>query len=305
MIDIASTSLPFASATLPPCVEYAITHGPADDEVIDWATVLARFWKGLGADEETVARDIESWYTCSDAIDDLDSEDVARLVKGVYLSDRSRADCAEMYRLKSFQNGCARADCVFFNPPTKTDTEAIPVLDTDIFMGRNQGIDIAALAEELVRQLHIKRLPGGLLAVYNNGVYVTDDSEILIDKVVRTYLQNSLTTKFRGNLMLHVKAVADPVSWDDFERFTHLLCCPNAVIDFITGQAFDHSPHYMMLHKTRVAYKPKAARDLWNKTLQEIIVDAKIPSALGEVVRKSVGLFQNVMGLLSHGRNEG
>ncbi len=271
MIDIANTSLPFASATLPPCVEHAITHGPADDETLDWILVLARFWKGLGADEETVARHMEEWYTSSDVIDDLESADITTLVKGVYVSDRSKADCPEMYRLKSFQNGCAKADCIFFNPPARTDSEAMPPLETESFMAQNQKIDLAVLAEELVKQLNIKRLPGGLLAVYNNGIYVVDDSEILIDKVVRSYLRNNLTTKFRANLMLHVKAVADPVSWDDFERFTNLLCCRNCVIDLTTGQALDHNPHFMMLHKTRVSYKPRAEMVLWQKTLDEII----------------------------------
>ena len=295
MIDLASTSLPIASATLPPCVEHAITHGPVDGEDLDWILVLARFWKGLGADETTVTRDIEEWYTVSDTIEDLDHGDIVSTVRSVYLSDRSRADCQEMYRLKSFQNGCARADCVFFNPRIKTDSEAVPELETDSFMG-GQKIDTAALAEELVRQLNIKRLPGGLLAVYNNGIYVTEDSEILIDKVVRTYLRNNLTTKFRANLMLHVKAIADPVSWDDFERFTNLLCTQNCVIDLITGQVLDYSPHYMMLHKTRVAYKPKAVRDLWNKILEEIIVDAKIPSAWGEVTEGQLDYFKSLWG---------
>jgi P4 family phage/plasmid primase-like protien len=296
MIDIANTSLPFASATLPPCVEHAITCGPADDETLDWIMVLARFWKGLGADKETVARDIEAWYTDSDAIEDLNTDEITSLVNTVYSSDRSRADCPEMYRLKSFQDGCARADCIFFNPPTKTDSEAMPELETDSFMGHNQGIDLATLSEELVRRLNIKRLPGGQLAVYNNGIYATDDSEILIDKVVRTYLRNNLTTKFKGNLMLHVKAVADPVSWDDFERFTHLLCCPNCVVDLTSGQALDHSPHYMMLHKTRVAYKPKAGRDLWLKTLDEIIVDAKISSQWGESTESQLDYFKTLWG---------
>jgi P4 family phage/plasmid primase-like protien len=271
----ASFHLPFASATLPPCVEYAINHGPADEEHLDWGLVLARFWKGLKADEDTVAGCIEEWYTCSDTVEDFDHNDIVSLVRSVYLSDRSRADCQEMYRLKSFQNGCARADCPFFNPSSKKDSETIPTLEADSFMGRNQGVDISALAEELVRRLNIKRLPGGLLAVYNNGIYVTEDSELLIDKVVRSYLRNILTMKFRGNLMLHVKAVADPVSWNDFERFTHLLCCPNCVVDLSTGQALDHSPHYMMLHKTQVSYKPKADRNLWLKTLGEIISESE------------------------------
>lgn len=272
VLDIASVPLPFASATLPPCVEYAITHGPADDEVADWIIVLARFWKGLGADEEIVARDIELWYNTSDSLDDLDGNDIQGFVRGVYLSDRSQADCQEMYRLKSFQAGCARADCIFFNPPTKSDSDALPELDPENFINpKTKFIDIASLAEELVRQLNIKRLPGGGLAVYNNGIYAIDDSEHLIDRVVRTYLRNNLTTKFRANLMLHVKAVADPVTWDDFERFTNYLCCPNCVVDLETGQILDHSPHYMMLHKTRVSYKPRAPHELWDKTLEDIL----------------------------------
>ncbi len=296
MIDIASTPLPFASAVLPPCVEHAITHGPVDDEILDWVIVLARFWKGLGGDEKTVARDIEEWYSTSDTIEDLSGKEIFDLVHGVYLSDRSKADCPEMYRLKSFQNGCARADCVFFNPLPKSDSNVIPRLDASNFMGQNQGINIAALAEELARQLNIKRLPGGLLAVYNNGIYVTDDSEILIDKVVRTYLQNNLTTKFRGNLLLHLKAVADPVSWDDFERFTNLLCCPNCVVDLTTGQALDHSPHYMMLHRTRVNYRPKAPRELWLKTLEEIILDAKVSSQRGESAESQLDYYKTLWG---------
>jgi P4 family phage/plasmid primase-like protien len=270
MIDIASTPHPFASATLPPCVEHAITHGPADDEVLDWVLVLARFWKGLGADEETVTRDIEYWFNTSETLDDLGADDINSLVHGVYLSDRSRADCQEMYRLRSFQSGCARADCIFFNPPPNTEFEP-PALDTDAFIGPRGGIDLATLAEVLVRELHIKRLSGGQLAVYHNGIYVIDDSQILIDKVVRTYLLNSLTTKLRANLMLQIKAVADPAGWDDFERFTNLLCCPNCVVDLETGQVLDHSPKFMMLYRTRAPYKPRAERVLWEQTLKEII----------------------------------
>jgi P4 family phage/plasmid primase-like protien len=275
MIDIGSLSLPFASAKLPPCVEYAITHGPADDEVWDWALALARFWKGLGADEETVARDIEQWFSTSDSIEDFSREDFKSSVRSVYLSDRSRADCQELYRLRSFQGGCARADCSFFNPPTNTEAEALPTIEAEAFKGPNGGIYVADLAEELVRQLHIKRLPGGQLAVYNNGIFAVDDSEILIDKVARTCLRNALTTKFRANLMLHIKAVADAAAWDDFERFTHLLCCPNCVVDLTTGQALDFNPNYMMLHKTRVPYKPNAERPLWEETLEDIVKESE------------------------------
>ena len=275
MISLEETSLPFASAPIPPCIEFAITHGPADDEVWDWTLALARFWKGLGADEETVARDIEQWFSTSDSIEDFSREDFKSSVRSVYLSDRSRADCQELYRLRSFQGGCARADCSFFNPPTNTEAEALPTIEAEVFKGPNGGIYVADLAEELVRQLHIRRLPGGQLAVYNNGIFAVDDSEILIDKVARSCLRNALTTKFRANLMLHIKAVADAAAWDDFERFTHLLCCPNCVVDLTTGQALDFNPNYMMLHKTRVAYKPNAERTLWEETLEDIVKESE------------------------------
>jgi len=277
MISLAEISLPFASAKLHPCVEFAITHGPADDEVLDWVFALAQFWKGLGADEESVARDIESWYTQSDALDDLSSDDIKSLVKGAYLSDRDKVDCSEMYRLQSFKAGCVKTDCILFNPPTVDDSRSLPTIESEAFKGPNGGIYVADLAEELVRQLHIKRLPGGQLAVYNNGVFAIDDSEVLIDKVARSCLRNALTTKFRANLMLHIKAVADAVSWDDFERFTHLLCCQNCVVDLTTGQALDFSPDFMMIYKTRVAYRPKAERPLWERTLKEIVLPAKVP----------------------------
>lgn len=275
MISLAETSLPFASAKLPPCVEFAITHGPADDEALDWVFTLAQFWKGLGADEESVARDIESWYTQSDTLDDLGSAEIKSLVKSAYHSDRTRVDCSEMYRLQSFKAGCVKTDCALFNPPTVDDTRSLPTIESEAFRGPNGGIYVADLAEELVRQLHIKRLPGGQLAVFNNGIFAIDDSEVLIDKVARSCLRNALTTKFRSNLMLHIKAVADAVSWDDFERFTHLLCCQNCVVDLTTGQALDFSPDYMMLHKTRVAYKPKAERPLWETTLEDIIEESE------------------------------
>ena len=298
MIDIASTSLPFASAHLPPCVEHAITHGPVDDEDLDWIVVLARYWKGLGADEPTVAGCIEAWYTVSDTVEDLDHADIISTIRSVYLSDRSKADCQEMYRLESFQNGCARADCIFFNPPTSSNSDALPELDKSLFTGERGGISIADLAEELVRRLEIKRLPGGQLAVYNNGIYVTEDSEILIDKAVRACLRNTLTTKFKANLMLHVKAVADAVTWDDFERFPHLLCCTNCVVDLMTGQALDHSPHYMMLHKTRVAYKPRADRVVWEKILEEILPAVKIPGPIDrtEIAEGQLEYFKTLWG---------
>lgn len=298
MIDLASTSLPFASATLPPCVEHAITHGPADYEVLDWVLILARFWKGLEADEETVARDIEEWYTSSDAIEDLDREDIVRLVKGVYLFDRSRADCSEMYRVKSFQNGCARADCSFYNPPEAKDDVAMPSLEMTEVRQKPyaQPVNVASLAEQLVRNMNIKRLPGGLLAVYNRGVYVTEDAEITIDCVVRSYLQSELTTKLRSNLFLHVRALADSVSWDDFERFPHLLCCPNCVVDLQTLQILDHSPHYMQLHKTAVNYKPRAPRELWTKTLAEIMPVVNLSATGLENWEDQLDYFQTLWG---------
>lgn len=265
-------------------MEHAITHGPADDEVLDWALVLARFWKGLGADEETVARNIESWYSQSDAIEDLDGDDIKSIVRSAYISDRSKAHCEDFYPLKSFQGGCVRAECILFNPPTQTDIEAMPKLDEESFVV-NEKIDVALLADEVVKKLHIKRLPSGQLAVYNNGIYAIDDSEILIDRVVRDCLRNALTVKFRATLMLHIKAAADAVEWDDFERFTHLLCCPNCVVDLKTGQALDHSPDYMMLHKTRVPYKPRAERKLWEKVVGEILPAARV---VGPVVDKEV-----------------
>ena len=275
MISLAEISLPFSSARLPPCVEFAISHGPSDEEVMDWVFTLAQFWRGLGADEESVARDIESWLTQSDYVGDLGSEDIKSLVKSAYLSDRTRVDCSEMYRLQSFKAGCVRTDCTLFNPPTVDDSRSLPTIESEAFKGPNGGIYVADLAEELVRQLHIKRLPGGQLAVYNNGIFAIDDSEVLIDKVARSCLRNALTTKFRANLMLHIKAVADAAAWDDFERFTHLLCCQNCVVDLTTGQALDFSPDYMMLHKTRVPYRPKAERSLWETSLDDIIEESE------------------------------
>ena len=143
---MAEISLPFASAKLRPCVEFAITHGPAaDDEVLDWVVTLAQYWRGLGADEESVARDIESWYTQSETLEDLNGEDIRSFVKSAYISDRSRVDCSEMYQLQSFKAGCVKTDCVLFNPPTKDDSSALPTIESEAFKGPNGGIYVADL----------------------------------------------------------------------------------------------------------------------------------------------------------------
>jgi putative DNA primase/helicase len=140
-------------------------------------------------------------------------------------------------------------------------------------------VNVAILAQRLVDGLNIKRLPGGLLAVYNNGVYATDDSEFYIDGVTRELLGNDLNTRVRGNLYLHLRALAPAVVYDDFETYTHLICCPSYVVDLKTSQALDHSPDYLMLHKTAVDYKPKAHSDLWETKLKEIIPEVNLKTS--------------------------
>ncbi len=295
---IGELSLPFASVHLPPCIEHAITHGPCDGEEMEWILILARYWKGHGAGEEVVIRDIIEWYVNSDAVEPLEDEDIKSLVAGVYVSDRSQAVCQEMYRIHSFKKGCARTDCPYFNPPEKKAGVEIPRMDLETFLGspKPQAVNIGTLAEALVSKLNIKRMPGGGLAVYNNGIYVIDDSEFIIDRVVRSYLTNELNTKLKSNLFLHIKAIADAVTWDDFERHTHLLCCPNCVVDLTTGEALDHSPEYMMLHKTRVSYKPKAERKLWDKVLEDIILDVNVTQFNTKVPEKQLKYYQTAWG---------
>lgn len=147
----------------------------------------------------------------------------------------------------------------------------------------NKNVDYCALAEQLVVGMNIKRLPGGLLAVYNNGIYTTNDAEFYIDSVVQGMLRSKLNTQLRGNLYLHIRAAARPVVYDDFERHTHLLCCPSYVVDLRTLQTMNHSPDYMMLHKTAVDYKADAHSELWEKTLREILPDVNLKANDGEL----------------------
>jgi putative DNA primase/helicase len=125
---------------------------------------------------------------------------------------------------------------------------------------------------------------------------ITEDAEYVIDGVVRNFIVNELNTKLRSNLFLHIKALDDPVSWDDFERYTNLLCCPNCVIDLQTGQVLDHSPHYMQLHKTAVRYRPKAPRDLWEKTLAEIMPAVNLSATGLENLEDQQDYFQTLWG---------
>lgn len=289
---------PSASVRLAPCIEYAIRHGPEIDEELDWVLNLARFWKSWQTPEEEASTFITEWFVTSDSPSDIDDQDIKAIVTDVYASNRSRATCEELAHSLSFKNGCARADCTFYNPPEPKDGIDVPQVEMDEIRERpyTQPVNVAALAEQLVRCMDIKRLPGGLLAVYNKGVYVTEDSEILIDTVVRHNLKNELTTKLRSNLLLHIRALADPVIWDDFERYTHLLCCPNCVVDLQTLEVLDHSPHYMMLRKTSVNYRPKALRELWMKTLEEILPAVNLSTTDLENLEDQQTYFQTLWG---------
>lgn len=264
---------PISTVPLPPCIEYAIRHGPEHNEEMDWVLSLARFWKSWKVPQEELIPYLIEWFNDSDSPEPLEDQDFRTFVLDIYLGDRSRPDCLELSRMQSFKNGCAKADCSFYNPPEAKDGVFVPDMEMEEVRRKPyfQQVNVSVLAEQLVRAMNIKRLPGGLLAVYNQGIYITEDSEFVIDFVVRSYLKNDLTSKLRGNLFLHIRAEADPVVWDDFERYTHLLCCPNCVVDLQTLQILDHNPAYMMLHKTAVSYKPKAPRELWEKTLDEIL----------------------------------
>jgi len=274
--------LPIASVPLPPCLEYAIRNGPEHSDELAWVMHLARFWKSLAVPQEELIPFLVEWYNDSDAAEDLKDEDFASLTSDVYLGDRTRATCEELARSPSFKAGCARVDCTFYNPAESKDEVTIPEVEMGEVREKpyTQQVNVSVLAEQLVRAMNIKRLPGGLLAVYNRGVYLTEDSEYIIDSVVRSYLKNDLTSRLRGNLFLHIRALADPVVWDDFERYTQLLCCQNCVVDLSTLQIMDHNPVYMMIHKTAVSYRPKAKSELWIKTLDEILPAVNI-SATG------------------------
>lgn len=264
---------PISSVPLPPCIEYGIRHGPEHNEEMDWVFALAQFWKYWKVPQEELVPYLIEWFNASDSPEPLEDQDFRCFVSDTYLGDRSRPDCLELSRLQSFKNGCAKADCTFYNPPEAKDDVVIPNVEMEEVREKpySQQVNVSILAEQLVRSMNIKRLPGGLLAVYNRGIYITEDTEFTIDSVVRSYLKNDLTSKLRGNLFLHIRALADQVVWDDFERYTHLLCCQNCVVDLQTLQILDHNPAYMMLHKTAVSYKPKAFRELWTKTLEEIL----------------------------------
>jgi P4 family phage/plasmid primase-like protien len=263
--------LPIASVSLPPCIEYAIRHGPEQNEEMDWVFSLTRFWKSWEVPEEVLLPFLIEWFNDSDSAEPMDDKDIGTFVSDTYAGDRTRPDCEELARLQSFKKGCARADCPFYNPREASCEIPLPALDMDEVKKGQYPVNVYELANQLVRHLNIRRLPGGSLAVYNQGIYVIEDAEAVIESIVRDYLKNELTIRLRANLFLHIKAAADPVVWDDFERFTHLLCCPNCVVDLQTLQILDHSPHYMMLHKTAVNYRPKAKSELWDKTLEEII----------------------------------
>jgi P4 family phage/plasmid primase-like protien len=285
-------------AVMPPCIEHAIRYGPAYDDYINWCSMLGRWWKSQGADIKTLHKFIKLWYNDSDTTEDLtdaEIEDFTQLGYGTMNLDG--IDCHDFWNSDSFRQGCNKFGCHCYK--SEEDPKIfIPKLERNTFIGqaKNEPVNLANLSEELVRQLNIKRLPGGVLAVYNNGIYITEDSEYLIDTIVRNYLKNEMNTKLRSNLLMHIKALADTVIWDDFERYPHLLCCPNGVVDLTTGELMEHNPAYMMLHKTRAPYKPEAQCVLWTKILNEIVLDVSLSNNFGEVKERQLDYYKTVWG---------
>lgn len=262
---------------VPSCIEYAMQMGPAPDDAPNWVVILAKWWKDQGADPKTLPVYLRLWYSDSETGEDLSDKDLDAFTYTGCESDKA-VSCLEMAEYPSFAQGCSKNECPFYNSPDNKFKLSIPKVSYEEVLGQPklQQINVAVLAEEIVRGMNIKRLPGGVLAVYNQGVYVTEDSEFLIDAVVRNYLKNELNTKLHSNLFLHIKAMSDPVAWDDFEIYPHLLCCPNGVVDLKTKELLDHSPLYMMLHKTRASYRPNATKPLWERLVKEIVESVKI-----------------------------
>jgi len=286
------------STQLPPCIEHAIRQGPAPEDGFNWISVLASWWKAKGADEKTFPLFLKIWFNDSDTTEDLDDKDFDNFA-AVGWGGSEEMTCVYLLKVASFKQGCTKTGCLYYVPPDEHEKMEIPPLSAEDYIGRmqQQPVNVGGLSEELVRRLNIKRLPGGVLAVYNNGVYITEDSEYLIDAVVRNYLKNEMNTKLRSNLFMHIKALADPVVWDDFERFTHLLCCPNGVVDLTNGSLLEHNPIYMMLHKTRAPYDPKADRKLWEKTLKEIATGINIGGPSKDIYEDQLEYHKKIWGL--------
>lgn len=268
---------------LPSCIKYAMEMGPAPDDALNWVVILSKWWKDQGAEPKTLPLYLRLWYSDSDTGEDLSDKDLDNFVEVGCDSDKALS-CEEFAEYPSFSQGCSKIDCPFYNPPDNKFRLAMPKVSYEEVLGQPklQQINVAVLAEQLVRGMNIKRLPGGVLAVYNQGIYVTEDSEFLIDAVVRNYLKNELNTRLHSNLFLHIKAMADPVAWDDFEIYPHLLCCPNGVVDLKTKELLDHSPLYMMLHKTRALYRPTALKPMWERLVKEIVEEVKLSEKIVE-----------------------
>jgi P4 family phage/plasmid primase-like protien len=293
----ASLRLP-TKVSLLPCIEYAIRNGPYPEDGANWISILANWWRQHGAKRDTFPLFLKIWFNDSDSSEDLDDTDLDCFAD-VGWDDKTEINCNYLSHVPSFAQGCTKENCPHYIPAEGADKLTIPSLSAEDYIGRmqTQPVNVGGLSEELVKRLNIKRLPGGVLAVYNNGVYITEDSEYLIDAVVRNYLKNEMNTKLRSNLFMHIRALADPVVWDDFERFTHLLCCPNGVVDLTSGKLLEHDPVYMMLRKTKVPYDPKADRKLWEKTLEEIVTKIDIGGPSKNVFEDQLDYHKKIWGL--------
>ncbi len=265
-------------------------EGPEAEDGITWVIILAQFWKERGADPKSLSQYIKNWYSDSNTIELLNGHDIdVFTISGCEATDT--ITCQTLQSYPSFRTGCNKIICPLF-VEKKAPRIDVPKIAVEGIRAQSGFVDFVLFAKELIRKLNIKRLPGGHLAVYARGIYVTEDADIIVDRVASEILGNDLTTKLRVNLFLHIRALADAVVWGDFELYPHLLCCPNCVVDLTSGQALEHSPVYMMLHKTRVPYRPKASRELWEKVIDDIVLDVDVKALNSHIKASQMDYYQ-------------
>jgi P4 family phage/plasmid primase-like protien len=287
-------NLPLPTLDLPPCIEYAIQYSPSPNEEMDWCITLTQFWRFYNIPPKAILGHLLS-------VSSIDEESMKEHIQAAWgLNKWKKIDCKVLR--SSFKKGCRICEH-FSNSEEVTDQELFsPRIDS------GEIINASDIANQLVQGLDIKRLPGGVLAVYQNGIYKIEDADLTLDAIIKNNLENGYNTKLRSNILLHVRAAATPVVWDDFEKYPSLLCCTNGVVDLTTKKLLPFSPEYMMLWRTKVGYHPDSACDLYKRTMEEVLEPIGFSSRIGEVLvdESFLDYYQKVFGysLTGETRNE-
>jgi P4 family phage/plasmid primase-like protien len=135
---------------------------------------------------------------------------------------------------------------------------------------KKTGISTAAIAEDIVAQLHFATDVGGKLYIYRDGVYRPKGKQVIRRAVKRFYLGRALQDSWnshRAEEVVEYIRVDAPSLWE--RPPLDVVNVRNGLLDVNSRELKPHSPAFLSPIQLPVAFDPDALCPAWEKFVQE------------------------------------